>query len=158
MSSFLEKVEGYPEIEGGILRATKVHKVLKAMIKLDSIPMDDTYKFTERSQKLLAKWNKVLADDTTGDKEPDKKADSEEKVVDKSIEEPKDKPIEEPKADDLTAAVEGGSKKTDKPEQAVGKPVEEPKAAEAEAEEAKAEEPAADKPAEPVTESAEAAA
>ena len=62
MSSYLQKLEGYPDLEGSIIRATKIHKVLKAMIKLDSIPKDDVHNFRKRSMDLLRQWNTILAE------------------------------------------------------------------------------------------------
>lgn len=77
MSSYLSKVEAHPDLEGSILRATKIHKVLKAMIRLDSIPKDDVYQFKKRSRELLDRWNKTLAADPTdaADKDEDGKPD-----------------------------------------------------------------------------------
>lgn len=72
MSDFLLELESFPDLEGSIIRATKIHKVLKAMIKLPSIPLDEEYKFKSRSIDLLAKWNDILSNDpnagSTGDK------------------------------------------------------------------------------------------
>ena len=77
MSDFLGELEGYPDLEGSIIRATKIHKVLKAMIKLPSIPLDEDFKFKTRSVELLAKWNEILSNDTTaglgGDKDEEGK-------------------------------------------------------------------------------------
>ena len=64
MSGFLSELEAYPDLEGSIIRATKIHKVLKAMIKLPSIPLDEEYDFRTRSHDLLAKWNEILSNDT----------------------------------------------------------------------------------------------
>ena len=77
MSGFLSKLETYPDLEGSIIRATKIHKVLKAMIRLTSIPKDEEYQFKKRSHELLTKWNKILQDDPTpgGDKDDDTKLD-----------------------------------------------------------------------------------
>lgn len=73
MSSFLSKLETYPDLEGSIIRATKIHKVLKAMIRLTSIPKDEEYNFKKRSHDLLQKWQKILNDDpNSADKDGDK--------------------------------------------------------------------------------------
>lgn len=64
MSDFLSELEAYPDLEGSIIRATKIHKVLKAMIKLPSIPLDEEFDFRTRSHDLLAKWNEILSNDT----------------------------------------------------------------------------------------------
>jgi hypothetical protein len=75
MSDFLRELEAYPDLESSIIRTTKIHKVLKAMIKLPSIPLDEVYHFKDRSVALLGKWNEILSADTTGgsgDKDDDK--------------------------------------------------------------------------------------
>lgn len=63
MSEFVSKLEGYSDLEVSIIRLTKINKVLKAIIKLPSIPKEEEYKFKSRSQTLLDKWNKLLAND-----------------------------------------------------------------------------------------------
>lgn len=77
MSDFLGELEGYPDLEGSIIRATKIHKVLKAMIKLPSIPLDEEFKFKSRCVDLLAKWNETLSSDNaagpSGDKDEEGK-------------------------------------------------------------------------------------
>lgn len=77
MSDFLSELEVFPDLEGSIIRATKINKVLKAMIKLPSIPLDEDYQFKTRSIDLLAKWNDILSNDTNagtaGDKGDDTK-------------------------------------------------------------------------------------
>ncbi|KAH7035286.1 uncharacterized protein B0I36DRAFT_382029 [Microdochium trichocladiopsis] len=60
MSEFLGKLETFPDLEADIIKATKINKVLKAMLKLDSIPKDEEFKFTPRSKALLDKWTKIL--------------------------------------------------------------------------------------------------
>ena len=63
MSDFLKELESYPDLEGSIIRTTKIHKVLKAMMKLTSIPLDEEYHFRDRAHALLQKWNEILASD-----------------------------------------------------------------------------------------------
>lgn len=79
MSDFLGELELYPELEGSIIRTTKIHKVLKAMIKLGSIPLEEEYHFKTRSSDLLGKWNEILSNDTstapTGDKDTEGQGD-----------------------------------------------------------------------------------
>ena len=75
MSDFLKELESYPDLEGSIIRSTKIHKVLKAMIKLTSIPLDEEFHFRDRAHALLAKWNEILASDpnaAAADKEESK--------------------------------------------------------------------------------------
>ena len=108
MSAYLSKLEGYPDLEGGIIRATKIHKVLKAMIRLNSIPKDDEFNFKKRSMDLLTKWNKILAEDAAsagegaGDKDDDK-------ADDKADEKAEDKPAttEDKKSEDEKAEPNG---------------------------------------------------
>ena len=67
MSNYIKKLEGYGELEAGIIRTTKINKVLKALIKLNTIPKDEEFNFRGRSVDLLGKWNKLLGTDGTGD-------------------------------------------------------------------------------------------
>ena len=66
MSDFLSELETYPDLEGSIIRTTKIHKVLRQMLKLPSIPLDDEFHFKTRSVDLLAKWNETLSNDPNG--------------------------------------------------------------------------------------------
>ncbi|KAH8815114.1 hypothetical protein F5884DRAFT_164774 [Xylogone sp. PMI_703] len=63
MSEFVTKLEGYADLEVSIIRATKINKVLKAILKLNQIPKEEEFQFKKRSQTLLDKWNKLLASD-----------------------------------------------------------------------------------------------
>ncbi len=56
MNQQMAQLEKYESLESGIIRTTKISKVLKAIIKLESIPHESEYKFKERSQSLLNKW------------------------------------------------------------------------------------------------------
>jgi hypothetical protein len=60
MSSFIKKLEGYADLEVSIIRQTKINKVLKALIKLNTIPRDEEFQFRKRSLELLTQWNKIL--------------------------------------------------------------------------------------------------
>lgn len=75
MSDFLSELETFPDLEGSIIRATKIHKVLKEMLKLPSIPLDEEYQFKTRSIDLLAKWNVILSNDPPSVAPADEKAD-----------------------------------------------------------------------------------
>ncbi|KAI9780827.1 MAG: hypothetical protein M1835_004425 [Candelina submexicana] len=61
MSGYITKLETYADLEVSIIRVTKINKVLKAIIKLPSIPRDEEFGFKKRSHDLLATWNKILA-------------------------------------------------------------------------------------------------
>ena len=62
MSSFIDVLEkNYDDLEVSIIKSTKINKVFKAILKLDSIPREDEFQFKKRSQALLDKWNKLLS-------------------------------------------------------------------------------------------------
>ncbi|KAI1619116.1 hypothetical protein EDD36DRAFT_427894 [Exophiala viscosa] len=75
MSNYIKKLEHYADLEVTIIRQTKINKVLKALIKLNTIPRDEEFQFRKRSLELLTAWNKILgaeppdAADIGGDKE-----------------------------------------------------------------------------------------
>ena len=60
MSTYIKKLEGYADLEVAIIRTTKINTVLKALIKLNTIPQDEKYQFRKRSLDLLSQWNKIL--------------------------------------------------------------------------------------------------
>ena len=76
MSDFLGELETYPDLEGSIIRTTKIHKVLRQMLKLPSIPLDEEFHFKARSVDLLAKWNETLSNDPNGGGAGDKDDDA----------------------------------------------------------------------------------
>lgn len=63
MAGFFTQLEGHHDLEPSIIRTTKVHKVLKAIIKLSSIPKDEEYNWKLRSAALLEIWNKRMEAD-----------------------------------------------------------------------------------------------
>ena len=63
MADFFGQLEAYENLEPSIIRATKVHKVLKAIVKLSSIPKDEEYNFKKRSATMLEVWNKRMEAD-----------------------------------------------------------------------------------------------
>ncbi|ETN42900.1 uncharacterized protein HMPREF1541_02058 [Cyphellophora europaea CBS 101466] len=60
MSQYIKKLEDYEDLEVSIIRTTKINKVLKALIKLNTIPKDEEFAFRKRSVDLLSKWTKIL--------------------------------------------------------------------------------------------------
>lgn len=60
MAEFFGQLEAYAELEPSIIRTTKIHKVLKAIVKLTSIPNDDEHNFKKRSSAMLEIWNKRM--------------------------------------------------------------------------------------------------
>jgi len=60
MADFFNQLEAYAELEPSIIRTTKIHKVLKAIVKLASVPKDGEYNFKKRSSAMLEIWNKRM--------------------------------------------------------------------------------------------------
>lgn len=60
MADFFTQLEAYENLEPAIIRTTKVHKVLKAIVKLTSVPKDEEFNFKKRSASLLENWNKRM--------------------------------------------------------------------------------------------------
>jgi len=111
MASYIKKLEAYgSDLEVGIIRNTKINKVLKGIVKLNTIPKDEEYHFRERAVKMLGEWNVLLGAEPaeadkqdTGKEEKDtptatngvhKEAEekAEEKIEDK-VEEPKENTV-----------------------------------------------------------------
>ena len=69
MSNYIKKLENYEDLEVSIIRATKINKVLKALVKLNTIPRDEEFNFRKRSVDMLGRWNKILGADS-GEGEP----------------------------------------------------------------------------------------
>jgi hypothetical protein len=63
MHQYIKQLEELDNLEARIIKDTKVHKVLKAIVKLDSIPKEEEYNFKTRSNVLLEKWTSALAAD-----------------------------------------------------------------------------------------------
>ncbi|KAF2636592.1 hypothetical protein P280DRAFT_145428 [Massarina eburnea CBS 473.64] len=62
MSDHLKQLEDLTDLEAEIIKQTKVHKVLKAIIKLNAIPREDEFNFKTRSNNLLTKWTGMLSE------------------------------------------------------------------------------------------------
>lgn len=65
MDKHLSTLEGHQDLEVNIIKETKIHKVLKGIVKLASIPRDDEFSFKKRSSALLEIWNQRI--DAAGD-------------------------------------------------------------------------------------------
>lgn len=68
MSRLLAELEAFADLEAPILRATKIHKVLQAVVKMERIPKDDESSLWMRVQALLDDYELTLA--TADDDEP----------------------------------------------------------------------------------------
>ncbi|PVI08274.1 hypothetical protein DM02DRAFT_648327 [Periconia macrospinosa] len=64
MAAHLTQLEELDDLEAEIIKKTKVHKVLKAIIKLNTIPKEEEFNFKNRSSNLLTKWSGALAAET----------------------------------------------------------------------------------------------
>ena len=79
MAKHIQALEGYADLEVSIIRTTKINKVLRAILKLTSIPKDEELGIKKRSNELLQTWTKRLEEpsETAGaGKEDGKKEDS----------------------------------------------------------------------------------
>ncbi|KAI9830789.1 MAG: hypothetical protein M1826_004423 [Phylliscum demangeonii] len=61
-SEDLARLETYQTLEGSIIRATKVNKVLKGIVRLATIPKDEEFRFRHRAFQLLQAWNQSTDD------------------------------------------------------------------------------------------------
>lgn len=109
MAGYFDQLEGLPELEQGIIRTTKIHKVLKAILKLGSIPKDEDYHFKDRSMALLTKWQKVLTDGGEGDGDKTEAAAAVEKV---------ETPVADEKTEDVEMTEDAEAKDIDEPAEA----------------------------------------
>ncbi|ODV89578.1 hypothetical protein CANCADRAFT_140957 [Tortispora caseinolytica NRRL Y-17796] len=66
ISDFLSKLEHFQGLELPIIKQTKVNRVLKGILKLESIPMDDSFKFKERARNLLEAWSAQFDNQSNG--------------------------------------------------------------------------------------------
>ncbi|KAG8627608.1 hypothetical protein KVT40_005091 [Elsinoe batatas] len=60
MDEFFRDLEKHTNLEGSIIRNTKIHKVLKNILRLDNIPQDEKYDFKKRSTAMLDHWSDAL--------------------------------------------------------------------------------------------------
>ncbi|KAE8454635.1 hypothetical protein EG329_000258 [Mollisiaceae sp. DMI_Dod_QoI] len=59
MSRLLSKLESFGDLDFTIIRATKIHKVCKAVLRLDNVPGDDMYQFKARFAALYERYSKI---------------------------------------------------------------------------------------------------
>lgn len=63
MSGYLKMLEDMRDLDPAIIKATKINKVTKALLKLEGIPREAEFNFQARSKVLLEKWVKILEED-----------------------------------------------------------------------------------------------
>ncbi|KAF1992624.1 hypothetical protein K402DRAFT_409341 [Aulographum hederae CBS 113979] len=64
MADHLTSLESYRDLDATTIKETKINKVLKGILKLDSIPKDELFNFKSRSTELLNGWTKALVSDS----------------------------------------------------------------------------------------------
>lgn len=127
MDGHFKQLERYEDLEPDLIRATKIHKVLKGIVKLDAVPLDDKFAFKKRSQTMLETWNHRMESDagsvakpvtTNGDAEETKVKPAAEKTadeLDQKVEQTNETAEEaEPKADAAAHATSEGAKELEK--------------------------------------------
>ncbi|CAH0001114.1 unnamed protein product [Clonostachys byssicola] len=106
MVEYLTILENFgANLEVPIIKATKINKVMKAILKLDSIPREEEFKFKSRAQALLDQWNKLMAGEGSAATNGVNGA-SEDHAEQKKSEEPKTKSESEKPSEDQTSAKE----------------------------------------------------
>lgn len=120
-ATYIKKLEAYGDkLEVGIIRSTKINKVLKGIVKLATIPKDEEYHFRERSVKLLSIWNQLLGTEPAEADKPDKDDKTDAPTsngVHKEAEDEakdKDKAVVEKKPDEPEAATEAATEAVSK--------------------------------------------
>ena len=144
MAKYFEQLERADDIDAAILKETKIHKVMKGIVKLASIPKDEEYRFKQRSQTLLDGWSQLLGEPAekprpataNGEKKEETAAEpaakSEEKKEAEEKKEEATEPVEQTSlgndAQDEAMPDAGAEEvKTDKPADTEAPKVEEPK-------------------------------
>lgn len=98
MNDYFNMVETSPDIDAAIIRDTKIHKVLKAILKMETIPRDDEFHFKDRSQALLASWNALLEGPETKVPATNGEAEGNKKDIEKDEKKDEETPAEPPAA------------------------------------------------------------
>ncbi|OJD29440.1 pwwp domain-containing protein [Diplodia corticola] len=107
MAEYFTQLESHQDLEEKIIKDTKINKVLKAIIKLDSIPKEEVYNFKKRSAELLNAWGKNVSGETKPNGVEAKEDTEEPKTEEPKPEEPKsEEPQAESKAEEAAKDVE----------------------------------------------------
>jgi hypothetical protein len=70
MSKIFNELEGYKNLEVSIIRATKIHRALNLILKLNNIPQEEVFQFKPRSRALLDYWNKLASEQRNNQPSP----------------------------------------------------------------------------------------
>ncbi|KXG51356.1 uncharacterized protein PGRI_093680 [Penicillium griseofulvum] len=73
MATYFDKLEKHSDLEVSIIRSTKINKVLKMIVKLNSIPRDEEFNFRHRAMNILSSWKNILDADTPGPADKEEK-------------------------------------------------------------------------------------
>lgn len=73
MATYFDKLEKHADLEVSIIRTTKINKVLKMIVKLDTIPRDEEFQFRHRAMGILTSWKSVLETDAPAPSDKDAK-------------------------------------------------------------------------------------
>jgi hypothetical protein len=73
MAPYFDKLDKHSDLEVSIIRSTKINKVLKMIVKLNSIPRDEEFNFRHRAMNILSNWKTILDADTPGSADKDEK-------------------------------------------------------------------------------------
>lgn len=116
MNDMFVQLEGHQDLEPSIIRTTKIHKVLKGIVKLDSVPKDEEYNFKKRSSAMLEIWNKRMEADgenaaksietpaTNGDAKAEENGEAKVEETNETAEEIKPAPVEDTKTETASEA------------------------------------------------------
>ncbi|KAI2724053.1 hypothetical protein CBS147318_984 [Penicillium roqueforti] len=143
MAGYFDKLEKHSDLEVSIIRSTKINKVLKMIVKLNSIPRDEEFNFRHRAMGILSSWKNILDADTPGPADKDEKSAvngaKEDGVETPKLETEEEKELESKSTKDVDSPMPDADEKAPEPEKEE-KPEE--KAAEEPTEEKSEEKPA----------------
>ena len=60
ISSYLDQLEHRPDLQGAVIRATKIRRTLMEILELKNIPSDAEFQFKDRLKHLLERCNRAL--------------------------------------------------------------------------------------------------
>ncbi|KAJ5637249.1 hypothetical protein N7490_007128 [Penicillium lividum] len=100
LATYYDKLEKHADLEVAIIRSTKINKVLKMIVKLNTIPRDEEFNFRSRAMSLLSQWKNVLDVDIPASTDKEDKPASNGAKEDEALETPAEEEKEESKADD----------------------------------------------------------
>ncbi|KAL4981614.1 hypothetical protein BDW68DRAFT_183331 [Aspergillus falconensis] len=114
MSGYFTKLEKLNDLEVSIIRETKIHKVLRMIIKLPNIPRDEEFDFRKRALDILSKWKNVLDSDRAT---PSQEKEKEEKPKSNGVHKEKEGSAEAPAKASESKSEKEDDTKLDTPDQ-----------------------------------------